>query len=131
MQDDIASAIAGALEAKLSARAAPRRQPTPSMPAYEAYLKGRHYQWKITPESLRRSQKYFEDAIAADPGFALAHSALGMSFFMQAMFNLMSAQDAMRRVRDCAQRALALDASLPQAHCMLGLVAVALRLRLA
>jgi eukaryotic-like serine/threonine-protein kinase len=123
VQDDIATAIAGALEAKLAARTAPRRQPTPSMPAYEAYLKGRHYQWKITPESLGRSQKYFEDAIAADPGFALAHSGLGMSFFMQAMFNLMSGQDAMPRVRDCAQRALALDASLPQAHCMLGIVA--------
>ena len=123
VQDEIAVAIASALEAKLSAGEAPRRQPTPSMPAYEAYLKGRHCQWRVTPASLRRSQQYFEEAIAADPGFALAHSGLSMSIFMQAMFNLLPAHDAMPRARDSAQRALDLDAALPQAHSMLGTIA--------
>jgi TolB-like protein len=40
VQDDIATAIAGALEAKLAVRAASRRQPTPSMPAYGPTSKG-------------------------------------------------------------------------------------------
>ena len=65
--------------------------PHAALPAYEAYLKGRHYQWKVTPEPLRRSQAYFEEAIAADPGYALAHSGLSMSYFMQAIFGLLPA----------------------------------------
>lgn len=123
VQDEIAVAITTSLVSKLSAGEVPRRQPTPSIPAYETYLKGRHDQWKVTPESLRRSQAYFEDAIAVDPAFALGHSGLSMSLFMQAIFNVLPAHDAMPRVRAAAQRALELDVALSEAHTMLGVVA--------
>jgi serine/threonine-protein kinase len=123
VQDEIATAIAGALETKLAIGVAAPRHHTPTMAAYEAYLKGRHYQWQITPESLKRSQTYFEEAIAADPSFALAHCGLGMSCFMQAVFSLMSPHEAMPRARAAAQHALALDSSLQEARAMRGIVA--------
>lgn len=50
VQDEIAAAIAGTLKTKLSAGPAPVRQYTPTLPAYEAYLKALHSQWKVTPE---------------------------------------------------------------------------------
>jgi serine/threonine-protein kinase len=54
MQDEIAAAIAGALEVKLvGRRPAPRYQP--NLQAYEAFLKGRHEMAKSTPESSARA----------------------------------------------------------------------------
>ena len=42
VQDEIAAAIAGALQVKLSVQAAALRSYTPRLPAYEAFLKARH-----------------------------------------------------------------------------------------
>ena len=122
VQDEIATAIASALKGRLSAANAPRRQPTPSMAAYRGLPQRAALSVESHPRRAAPESEYFEDAIDADPEFALAHSGLGMSLFMQAIFNLLPAHDAMPRVRRAAQRALALDASLPQAHSMLGIV---------
>ena len=54
VQDEIAAAIADALKLKLSP--APERR-MPSLPAYEAYLRYRYYQWRFTPEDSQRSQR--------------------------------------------------------------------------
>lgn len=123
VQDDIAAAIATALTAQLSMGVRPSRQYTPTLPAYEAFLKARHHEWKVTPQALARSRAYFEQAIWADPQFAQAHNGLSLHYFNQAMFSLMPAHDAMPMVRSEAERALELDPSLPQAHAMLAVVA--------
>ena len=68
VQDEIAAAIAGALKLKLSP--APERR-MPSLPAYEAYLRYRYYQWRFTPEDSQRGRECLEQALALDPGFAL------------------------------------------------------------
>ncbi len=123
VQDEIAGAIAGALKARLSPPDAAARPHTPPVRAYDAYLKGRHYQWKVTPDALRRSQAYFEEAIAADPGYALAHSGLSMSYFMQTIFGLLRPHDAMPLARVAAQRASQIDPALQESRSMLGIVA--------
>src|SRR5205809_7401607 len=56
-----------ALSTRLTIGAGTERQHTPTLEAYEAYLKGRHRLWTITPESLQESREYFRQAIAADP----------------------------------------------------------------
>jgi TolB-like protein len=72
VQDEISAAIAGALQLKLSPQAAAKPRYTPKLPAYEAYLKARHYHWKFTPEAMERAKVFYEQAIALDPQFALA-----------------------------------------------------------
>ena len=57
MQDEIAAAIAGALRVKLSPQPAARARHTPSLPAYEAYLKGSYYMSKPTPDALARAKE--------------------------------------------------------------------------
>jgi serine/threonine-protein kinase len=121
MQDEIARAIATALQMRLSAE--PARQYTPSLPAYEAYLKGRHHMARLTPESLRRSREYLEQAIALDPKFALAHVGLGDCFLNRALPGFLPAREAMPLVREAAQKALDIDPSLPEGHGLLGVVA--------
>ena len=124
VQDEIAAAIAGALQMKLAVAPAEFRRYTPNLPAYEAYLKARHHWSKITPESLARSKECYEQAIALDPGFALAHVGLAEYFaLLTAGAGLLPAHEAMPVVRALAQKALDMDPSLPEAHAMLGIVA--------
>jgi eukaryotic-like serine/threonine-protein kinase len=124
VQDEIAQAIAGALQVKLSPRPEAPGRVAPKLPAYEALLKARHYHRKMTPEGLGRSRQCFEEAIALDPDFAQAHSELGLSLLIHATENLMPAREAASLMNVAARRALAIDPSLADAHTALALAAV-------
>ena len=73
VQDEISAAISAALQVKLSPPAAKPRY-TPKLPAYEALLKARHFHWKVTAESMDQAKHFYEQSIALDPQFALAHA---------------------------------------------------------
>ena len=120
VQDEIAAAIAGALKLKLAP--APERR-MPSMPAYEAYLRYRYYQWRFTPEDSRRSRECLEQALTLDPGFALPYVGLADYHLALAAVCAEVSLDAMPKARDLAMRALTIDPDLPEAHAMLGIVA--------
>jgi TolB-like protein/Tfp pilus assembly protein PilF/predicted Ser/Thr protein kinase len=122
IQDEIAAAIAGALEVKLSAGPAVRRRHEPNPAAYEAYLKARYLWGKFSPESLARSEEYLERAIEFDPNYALAHVGYADYFLFRIGVDL-PAHEAMPLVREEARKALDIDPSLPEAHAMLGIVA--------
>jgi serine/threonine-protein kinase len=123
VQDEIAAAIAQALQVKLTGASVGRRRYTPSLPCYEAYLKALHESQKLTPDAMARSKEWYERAIALDPGFALAHSMFGFHFAQLANYGLLPAHEAMPLVRSEALEALAIDPSLPEGHATLGLVA--------
>lgn len=120
VQDEIAAAIAAVLEARLTPALA---RHTPPFDAYEAYMKGRHYQFTYTAQDQARCRDYFRQAIALDPNFALAHHGLSLHYFTLAMFNLMPAHEAMPLARAGAVRALSIDPLLPESQAMLGMVA--------
>ena len=123
VQDEISDAIVAAMKLKLVPKsdAAPRHQP--SLPAYEAYLRYRNYQWNFTPESLQKSRECLELAIELDPKFALPLVGLADHYLASASVAAISAHEAMPRARELALRALELDPALPEAHAMLGIVA--------
>jgi tetratricopeptide (TPR) repeat protein len=125
VQDEIAGAIAGALKLKLSAELAEIRGHVPPLPAFEALLRGRHFQFDGTPQGLERSKEYFEKAIALDPEYALAHAALASYFWGLALNGLRPARDVMEQARAAALKALDLDPGLPEALAALGVGAAA------
>jgi eukaryotic-like serine/threonine-protein kinase len=120
MQDEISAAIAQALKVKLAPM---RERRIPSLPAYEAYLRYRSYQWKFTPEASQRSRECLEQALALDPGFALPYVGLADYHLALGVVGIMRAQQAMPRARELAQRALEIDSELAEANAMLGIVA--------
>ena len=124
IQDEIAEAIAAALKVRLSPEVEAPRRHTPALAAYETYLMARYHQWKVTPEGLAKSGDLYEQAIAMDPQFALAHIGRADRFLMLAGLGLMAGGEAMPLIRSGAKAALDLDDSLPEAHAMLGIVAV-------
>lgn len=107
---------------KLKLSPAPERR-LPSLPAYEAYLKYRYYQWRFTPADSQRSRECLEQALSLDPSFALPYVGLADYHLALAAVGGLPSRQAMPRARELAQRALANDPDLPEAHAMLGIVA--------
>jgi eukaryotic-like serine/threonine-protein kinase len=125
VQDEIAQAIASALRVRFSGTPA-LEQYKPSLPAYEALLKARHYSMSGRLELIERAREWYERAIALDPKFALAQCAYGNYFLSMTLIGALPASEALPMVRSQAQKALELDPSLPEGHAMLGVVAASL-----
>jgi TolB-like protein/Tfp pilus assembly protein PilF len=123
VQDEISAAIAAALHTKLSPQVAAKPRYTPKLPAYEALLKAMHFHWKVTAESIDQAKVFYEQAIALDPQYALAHALYADYTFGQAVFGRTPAHEIMPAARAMAQKALELDPSLPDAHAILCAVA--------
>jgi TolB-like protein/DNA-binding winged helix-turn-helix (wHTH) protein/Tfp pilus assembly protein PilF len=86
--------------------------------AYEAYLKGRYFWNKRTGDGLRTAIEYFNHAIETDPTYAEAYSGLADSYALSGdwEYGVLSPQDAFRKAKAAATKALALDDSLGEAH---------------
>jgi hypothetical protein len=123
LQDEIAQAIAAALQLFLLREKPSHRLYTPTLPAYEAFLRARHHLDLLTPQSLSRGRELLEHAIELDPRFALPHLYLGEYFVSIAAPGRVPAADSMPQARRAAQTALAIDPNLPEAQTFLGLVA--------
>ena len=123
VQDEITAAIVQALQGALAPERLAQRRYAPNVASYEAYLRAVHETQKLTPEGMAQARGWFEQAIALDSQFALAHSMYGFLHALLANYSIVPAHEAMPRARSEAQRALAIDPSLPDAHAMLGVVA--------
>ena len=122
VQDEISAAIAKALRIKLSPEAAHQRY-VPKLAAYDAYLKGRQQQGKVSPESLELARRYYEQAIELDPAFGMAHIGLAFYWMTVAHFGQNSVHEAVAAARAEVQRALQIDPSLADGHALLGYLA--------
>ena len=83
MQDEIATTVAGALQAKLLAAdrrpARGDRPPGGSLDAYNAYLQGKFYDARNSEADFRKAIHYYQQAIAFDARYAEAHAALSLT----------------------------------------------------
>jgi TolB-like protein len=122
IHDEISTAIVGALRVKLADGVGARRR-APNFAAYDAYLRAMHLARSVTPESLELARRSFEQAIQLDATFALAHIGSGYLWINDMIFGRCAAHRAVPAARAAAREALRLDASLPDAHALLGLLA--------
>jgi serine/threonine-protein kinase len=122
IQDDLARAIATALRATLLDVRVSAETPAVAGPAYEVYLRGRYALNKRTEAELHNAAGYFREATALDPGFALAFAGLGDALLMLGVYGAAPPAEVMPNARASAERALAIDPSLPEAHATLGSV---------
>jgi len=121
VQDEIAAAIATKLRMKL---APATRAHTPKLAAYEELLKARHYLGKWSPDAAAKGQECLKHAIALDPSFAVARCELAWFLFALVTENRITPTEAAGLMKTQAEEALATDPSLPEAHAVLGAVAV-------
>ncbi len=118
IQDDVASAISGALRLQLSPQT---KKPTSSSAAYALYLEALPH---IASNSEENSTQIVVDlldrAITLDPGFAKAYEARALAHWMSAG-DFMDATTARQIVFDAANKALQLDPDLVVARMYAGL----------
>jgi len=126
LQKDLSEEISSQLQPHLTGeerKMMSRRSPE-SNEAFQLYLKGRYFSTKFNDEeATRKGIGYFNQSIERDPTYALAYAGLASAYFN--LSNLfMPPREAMPRVREAAERALALDDSLAQAHTCMALASV-------
>ena len=100
----------------------PEGVPHPLDPALLAtYNKASAATSNSTPEGLRTSIALLQSVVARDPAFARAWVALAESHVLLGLY-FESPRDHMPLARAAAERALALDSSLQEAHGTLGII---------
>jgi eukaryotic-like serine/threonine-protein kinase len=125
VQDEVARAVVAALKGKLVADPSPVTVGgTASPAAYDAYLLGRFYWNKRTPDDLVRAAGYFNKAIRADSDYARAWSGLADDYvlFIPAEYGVpgINPDSILSLAEQAARRAIALAPELGEAHTSLG-----------
>ena len=120
LQDEIAQAVAGALQVKLlSPKAAAKqddRPPSGNIDAYNAYLRGLQY-WH--DNDFVDSAEYMAKAVQLDPAYAMAWAHLSGSWSTVATFwknPPEPANELLRKARSAVDKALQLAPDLGAAH---------------
>jgi TolB-like protein/Flp pilus assembly protein TadD len=127
LQDDITSAVATALKAKLIGEGTtPQtdRPPSGNLDAYNAYLQGEFYYQRGNGADNQRGIDAYNSAIRLDPNYAQAYAQLAVSWtnFAGAFLGGTAQQQAYARARKAADSALALAPGLPESHNARGVV---------
>ncbi|UCD24792.1 MAG: protein kinase, partial [Gemmatimonadota bacterium] len=124
IQSDVATHIAGALQATLSPTVLERmdRKPTEDVEAYTLYLLGVHHWNKFSPESGPKALGCFREAIERDGNFSLAHAGLADAYWAIGIEQESPPDKMFGNAKEAAQRALAIDGDLAEAHATLGAV---------
>jgi len=121
IQDEIANTIVTTLRATWFADLDQpvQKRYTQSLRAYALYLQGRYAWNKRTQEGVTEGIQYFEQAIAEDPGYALAYTGLADSYALQIDYRNVPVSNGFKRAKGYALKALELDESLAEAHASL------------
>ena len=124
VQNDITHAVIAALQVKLRGqdRSAVFTRHTENSTAHQLYLKGLFHAVRFTAEGFSTGVDYLNKAIAEDPGYALAYVGLADAYFHASSIHLRPAE-AFIQVKAAAEKALALDEHLAEAHALLAVVA--------
>lgn len=121
LQDSISERVAAALRTKLGT--ANKRNYTESLEAYQLYAKGKFHTARLVLPEVQKGIAYFEQAIAADPAYALAYVELAIAYRAMVMTNDARPGDVMPKAKAAAVKAVELDDTLAEAHNALAMTA--------
>jgi TolB-like protein len=130
IQTEIAASIAQALKINLVGpdQTAPVAQAAASLPAYELFLQARRLIQGRTRSGLEAARGLLDEALKLDPNYAPALAAQAQAIWL--LNNLgggygdIPPEQATAMAQPLAERALALDPKLAEAHAVIGLILV-------
>ncbi|HET9708467.1 MAG TPA: protein kinase [Gemmatimonadales bacterium] len=118
VQSEIAQRVADSLA--LALLPGERRRLLYSRPinpeAYEAYLRGREHNAKLSRADLETALRYYAVALEKDSEYAAAYSAIAHTWGGLQQMGFVAPGVAQPRMREAVARALALDSTLADAH---------------
>lgn len=122
IQEQVAQQIVEALKLKLSfsERVSLTKRHTVNAQAYDLYLRGQDYLYRLTKRSIERAIQLFEKAIELDPRYAAAFA--GCSSAYGQMYWLFARDPVFRdRAQELSFKALMYDNNLAEAYTAMGL----------
>ncbi len=122
LQRELSIAIAEQIRQRLSPSVAAEidRRQTRNPAAYELYLKGR-YEWtRFQPDSIERALQYYEQAVAIDPGYALAWAGIAHALVTSPATVGADRRSVVPEAREALQRALEFGPDLAETQLALG-----------
>jgi serine/threonine-protein kinase len=127
IQDEISASVAAALKVTLlgaGETTLAETHGTENIEAYNAFLQGRYFYQHETFENLEKAIGFLERAIELDPAFAAAHAELSLvqQRWVGGYPDSPEFTTGMPIARESAERALALDDNLPEAHIALAMI---------
>jgi TolB-like protein/Flp pilus assembly protein TadD len=125
-QSNVAEQVVQALQVHLGAEAARAlsRKPTENPEAHRLYLLGRYEFAKYTQAGWNNAIRYYEQALKLDPEYALPYCGLADNYAYMGSA-VMPGKEANTKVKEFAQKALALDPELAEARMSFALALVA------
>ena len=130
VQDDISRKIVDALKIQFVGERQPalaamlNAPPTGDLQCYQYYLEARH-KWRQRGErSLTDSIELFQKALALDPSYARAASGLAAAYVVLPGYSELTEEEGNKLAQEAVYKALALDATLAEAHAVLALINV-------
>jgi TolB-like protein/Tfp pilus assembly protein PilF len=119
VQSDITRDISKSLHIQISGQEERKlgNAGTSNPEAYRLYLEG-HQQWAgRTQQGLKKSIELFQQAIAADPNYALAYAGLADTYNVAPSYDIgIDSKQALALSDDASRKAVQLDASLSETH---------------
>jgi len=127
IQSEVATAIAAALKATLTADEKTRLSaiPTQNLEAWEAYQLGKQRMARRTSAALAQAERFFREALERDPEFALAHVGLADALTLQVGYSGKPAEATLAEAEATLAKAFQLDQNLAEAWASSGSVAQA------
>ena len=122
IQEQVAKEIVEALKLKLSfsEKLSLTKRQTVNVQAYDLYLRGQDYLYRLTKRSVEYAIQLFEKAIELDPRYAAAYAACSSAYGQ--MYQYFSRQEQYRnKAQECSFKALMYDSNLPDAYAAMGL----------
>ncbi len=122
IQEQVAQQIVEALKLKLSfsEKVSLTKRQTIDARAYDLYLKGQDYLYRLTKRSVEYAIQLFEKAIELDPRYAAAYAAASIAYGQ--LYQYFDRTDALRtRAQELSFKALMYDSNLPEAYTAMGL----------
>jgi serine/threonine-protein kinase len=124
LQGEIASAIAD--KVRVTVTSTERTRLTSARPvnpeAYEAYLKGMQYWYKITAQDIDTALEYFELALKKDPNYAPAYAGISLVWIGRQQMGYTAPREAGPKAKAAALKAVELDSRLAEGHSALATV---------
>ena len=128
LQRSVSEKLAHVLILKLSAEQQDKlkKDYTANAAAFEAYTRGRYFYGRQNKEAFEKALGYFRQAIELDPNYALAWAGIADCYNAQSTtitsLGATPNDTLFTEARAAAERAIALDESLADAHVSLGAV---------
>src|SRR5918994_1697454 len=122
LEDVISSHVAEAIVPHLTVdqRLRLAKRGTDNPQAHEAYLRGRYYWNTFTEEGFARAIVCYQQAIALDPRYALAHAGVASYHNWLGVFSVMPYVECSAAAYEAASTAVELDPNLAEGHTALG-----------